>query len=79
MAKPKSLKQSIPGIRDLLKFMRPYTRQHRPLIAGSFLALFAGVLMRALEPWPLKMVIDHVILPVVPQTATGGWIASLQP
>jgi len=79
MAKLKSLKQSIPGIRDLLKFMRPYTRRHRPLIAGSFLALFAGVLMRALEPWPLKMVIDHVILPVVPQTATGDWIASLQP
>ena len=79
MAKTKSLKQSIPGIWDLLKFMRPYTRQHRPLIAGSFLALFAGVLMRALEPWPLKMVIDHVIIPIVPQTATGDWIASLQP
>jgi len=79
MAKTKSLKQSIPGIWDLLKFMRPYTRQHRPLIAGSFLALFAGVLMRALEPWPLKMVIDHVILPVAPDTATGGWIGSLQP
>ena len=79
MAKPKSIKQSIPGIWDLLKFMRPYTRQHRPLIAGSFLALFAGVLMRALEPWPLKIVIDHVILPVVPQTTTGSWISSLQP
>ena len=79
MAKNKSLKQSIPSIRDLLKFMRPYTRRHRPLIAGSFLALFAGVLMRALEPWPLKMVIDHVILPVVPKTTAGIWIGSLQP
>jgi len=79
MAKTKPLKQSIPGLWDLLKFMRPYTRRHRPLIAGSFLALFAGVLMRAFEPWPLKMVIDHVILPIVPQTATGEWIASLQP
>ena len=74
MAKNKSLKQSIPSIRDLLKFMRLYTRRHRPLIAGSFLALFAGVLMRALEPWPLKMVIDHVILPVVPKTTAGIWI-----
>ena len=79
MAKAKSLKQSIPGFWSLLKYMWPYIRRHRPLIASSFLALFAGVLMRALEPWPLKMVIDHVIIPGSTQISGGGWIDSLDP
>jgi len=79
MAKDKPLKQSIPGFWSLLKYMGPYLGQHRPLIIGSFLALFANVLMRALEPWPLKIVIDHVIVPGAAQTTGSGWIDSLQP
>jgi len=79
MAKVKPLKQSIPDFWQLLKYMRPYLRRHRPLIAGSFLALFAGVMMRALEPWPLKMVIDHVIIPGPEQVTGNGWIESLDP
>jgi ATP-binding cassette subfamily B protein len=79
MAKAKSLKQSIPGFWSLLEYMWPYIRQHRPLIASSFLALFAGVLMRALEPWPLKIVIDHVIIPGSAQVSGSGWIDSLEP
>jgi len=79
MAKVKSLKQSVPDFWDLLKYMRPYLRRHRPLIASSFLALFAGVMMRALEPWPLKMVIDHVIIPGSVQTTGNGWIDTLEP
>ncbi len=78
MAKPKPLRQSLPGFVALLSYMWPYIRQHRPLIAGSFLALFAGVLMRALEPWPLKVVIDHVIIPGADGVA-DGWIGSLEP
>ena len=79
MAKVKSLRQSVPGYWDLLKYMQPYLSQHRPLIAGSFLALFAGVMMRALEPWPLKMVIDHVIIPGSAQTTGINWISTLDP
>lgn len=79
MAKEKSLKQSIPGFWGLLKYMWPYLRQHRPLILSSFLALFAAVLMRALEPWPLKLVIDHVIIPGSEQVSANNWIDSLDP
>ena len=79
MPKVKPLRQSIPGFWSLLSYMGPYLLPHRPLIAGSFLALFAGVLMRALEPWPLKVVIDHVIVPGVAQTTGTGWISSLTP
>lgn len=64
MARPGSLKEALPGVGNLLRFMWPYVRQHKPLLAGSFMALFAGVLMRALEPWPLKYVVDYLIIPV---------------
>ena len=79
MARNKPLNQTLPGFLGILRYMSPYLRQHRPLIAGSFLALFASVLMRALEPWPLKMVIDHVIIPGSSQTLGGSWIHDLQP
>jgi len=79
MARNKPLNQTLPGFLGILRYMSPYLRQHRPLIAGSFLALFASVLMRALEPWPLKMVIDHVIIPGSSQTLGSSWIHNLQP
>ena len=79
MAKAKSLRESVPGIRDVLKYMWPYIRQHRPLIAASFTALFAGVLMRALEPWPLKILIDHVIIPNADAVSVNNWVDTLQP
>jgi ATP-binding cassette subfamily B protein len=41
--------------------------------------MFAGVLMRALEPWPLKIVIDHVIVPVSSNANESNLLASLQP
>ena len=79
MARNKPLNQTLPGFLGILRYMSPYLRPHRPLIAGSFLALFASVLMRALEPWPLKIVIDHVIIPGSSQTLGSGWINNLQP
>ena len=69
----------MPGIGRLLHHMWPYMRAYRPLLAGSFLALFAGVAMRALEPWPLKFVFDYVILPSAVQNHPSAWIQSLEP
>ena len=79
MARPKTLKQTIPGIRRLLRHMWPYIRKYRPLLAGSFLALFAGVAMRALEPWPLKFVFDYLILPSARQNHPSEWVQGLEP
>lgn len=79
MAKIKPLRQSVPGFLTLLQYMAPYLSPHRTLIAGSFLAMFAGVAMRALEPWPLKIVIDHVIIPGSPQANGSNWFDSLEP
>ena len=64
MPRPESLKEALPGLRKLHQFMRPYVRRQRAAVTGAFTALFLGVIMRALEPWPLKFIFDHVILPV---------------
>ena len=80
MAKPKNLKQSVPGVWRLLRYLSPYIQHHQSLLAGSFLALFAGVLMRALEPWPLKIVFDYVIIPIAAPSAGGAsWLDKLSP
>jgi ATP-binding cassette subfamily B protein len=41
----------------------PYLRKERRLIAVSFIALFAEVALRLLEPWPLKLLFDGVLPP----------------
>lgn len=57
---PQTIQQSLPGLWRIWRHFWPYTRQHRPLIAASFLALFSEIGFRLLEPWPLKIVFDHV-------------------
>lgn len=79
MAKPESLRDSLPGIRRLLALARPYVRKQGAALSGAFGALFLGVMMRALEPWPLKFLIDHVILPTTAVDAPSGWWADLAP
>lgn len=47
--------------RYVLRRFAPYLRRHRPLLAGSVLALLAGTGFRLLEPWPLALVIDQLV------------------
>ncbi|OGO34081.1 MAG: protein tyrosine phosphatase [Chloroflexi bacterium RBG_16_54_18] len=61
MGRSQSLKQSLPSLRRIVERFWPYIRVERRLIAGSLLALFLGVGLRLLEPWPLKFVIDRVL------------------
>jgi len=48
----------LPGLWRILRHFWPQVRQYRLLIAGSWLALFAEVGLRLLEPWPLKVIFD---------------------
>ncbi|MCB5275629.1 putative ABC transporter ATP-binding protein [Arthrobacter sp. SO5] len=48
------------GLRRSLRCVRPHLRQHRLLMTVGFVALAADVLLRLLEPWPVKIVIDAV-------------------
>lgn len=61
MGRPKTLKQSLPGLGRMCVSFWPYLRRQRLLIAGSLLALLLGVGLRLLEPWPLKLVFDRIL------------------
>ncbi|MGI5118779.1 ABC transporter ATP-binding protein [Marinactinospora thermotolerans] len=63
MARPKNLRESLPGLRRVFGHLRPHLRQERTLVAGGFIALFTEVAFRLLEPWPLKIVLDAVVRP----------------
>ena len=52
--------KTLPGFGRVVKRLWPYMRKQRALAAGSTLALLAEIGLRALEPWPLKFVFDHV-------------------
>lgn len=59
--KPKDLREAVPGLRRLLPHVRPHLRRQRTLIAGGGAAMALEVVMRLLEPWPMKFVIDGVV------------------
>ena len=63
MADKPELRSVGPSLRSIMRLLRPHLRPHRTLVAGGFVALFAEVAFRLLEPWPLKVVIDSVIAP----------------
>lgn len=52
---------AMPSLIGFARQFAPQLARQRPLIAGSFTALFAEVLFRLLEPWPLKFVIDSIV------------------
>src|SRR5260370_40733714 len=45
-------------------------RRQRGILAGSFVGLFAETFLRLLEPWPIKVVFDHII---VSKHHAHGW------
>ena len=60
-SRPETLTESLPGLRRVLRRFAPYLRPHRGMLTGATAALIAATLMRLLEPWPLKFVIDRVV------------------
>jgi ATP-binding cassette subfamily B protein len=61
MARRRTFQESLPGLRRILGHFWPALRKQRPLIACSLAALFADVILRLLEPWPLKFIFDRVL------------------
>ena len=71
MAKAASLHKLAPSLWRLMRHFWPYVRRHKLIMFGAMSALFFEVAMRILEPWPLKIIFDYLILPKE-QTAAGG-------
>jgi len=65
---PQTLASSVRRLRAILVRFRPEIRAQRALIVSSCAALVFESLLRLLEPWPLKFVIDRVIV----DTPAGG-------
>ena len=61
-------KDLLPSLWRLMRAFRPDIRPQRRLIGMAFAALTFSVLARLLEPWPIKFILDGVIVPA----ATGG-------
>lgn len=61
MSRPTTLRDSLPGLRHILVSFAPYLRRQRWTAISSIFALFVGVGLKLLEPWPLKWVFDHVL------------------
>ncbi|KOO15089.1 ABC transporter ATP-binding protein [Vibrio xuii] len=63
MARPKELKQSLPSLVRFYHYVLPYIKQKKWLVVGAFACLFGQTLLRLLEPWPLKYIIDRLASP----------------
>ena len=63
MAKRKSFRSSLPGLQKIAQRFWPHIRKQSHLLTGAFFALLAETALRLLEPWPLKLMFDRVILP----------------
>ncbi|HEV2122020.1 MAG TPA: ABC transporter ATP-binding protein [Chloroflexota bacterium] len=60
-SRPTNVAQGVAGFRRIMRQIGPRLRVHRLAIAAAMLSLVGATLMRLLEPWPLQLVVDHVI------------------
>jgi len=58
---PPKLYKPLPSTWRICRFFWPQVRQHRALILSSLAALLGEVVLRLLEPWPLKFIFDRVL------------------
>ena len=60
MARPISLRQALGGLARFVRVFAPHVRSQRAVIGGALAALIGETLLRVLEPWPLKFIIDRI-------------------
>ncbi|MGB3755994.1 MAG: ABC transporter ATP-binding protein [Rivularia sp. (in: cyanobacteria)] len=61
--KPKNIKAALPGISQILRRFAPQIKKERNLLIMSFLGLMAEIALHLLEPWPLKLIFDYILVP----------------
>lgn len=72
MSRPAKLAETLPGLSRIVRRLAPYLRGHRPVLAGSVLALILATLAKLAEPWALKFVIDSVVPTAAGEPALAG-------
>jgi ATP-binding cassette, subfamily B, bacterial len=68
-----------PHFGKVLRGLLPRLGPHGLLIGGSLGALLVEVVLRLLEPWPLKFVFDRVLVPRQGHGTSWPWIGTLEP
>jgi ATP-binding cassette subfamily B protein len=63
MKRTAPIQQVIPGLGRVVRHFWPDIRPQWPLLLVSGMALLAEVGLRVLEPWPLKVIFDYVLIP----------------
>lgn len=77
---PSALQQgrtTVAGLQRTARRFAPQIMPQTPLIVGGSAALFAEIALRLLEPWPLKLLVDYVLVPQA--GAPPGILAGLGP
>ena len=57
-ATPMPLREAVPSLWDTFRHLWPHVRRERASLVGAFASLAFGIILRLLEPWPLKLVFD---------------------
>jgi ATP-binding cassette subfamily B protein len=63
MNRSASLSKAVPGLWQFGRYFWPIIRPQWLLLTVSGLALVADVGLRVLEPWPMKVIFDYVLVP----------------
>lgn len=79
MARPKGFKQALPGLKKFLTYTAPYIREKRGVLVMAFICLFGQALLRMIEPWPLKFIIDRLVISDPSSKEHFAPLAHLQP
>ncbi|MGK7953771.1 MAG: ABC transporter ATP-binding protein [Crocosphaera sp.] len=62
MTTTQSLKSTISSLGRILARFWPYLRQEKSWLGFAMFAVTGDVVLRILEPWPLKFIFDHVLI-----------------
>jgi ATP-binding cassette, subfamily B, bacterial len=60
--RPRNLQAALPGLRRIVQRFQPQIRKQGVLLTFSSVGLFVEVFARLLEPWPLKIIFDHLLM-----------------
>ncbi|MGF1568665.1 MAG: ABC transporter ATP-binding protein [Nodosilinea sp.] len=61
--RPKTAKAAFTGLRRIMTRFWPEIRQEKFLLMLAWVGLLGEILAQLLEPWPLKLIFDHIIVP----------------
>jgi ATP-binding cassette, subfamily B, bacterial len=81
--RPKTIQSAMPGMGRIVQRFWPHIQQQSGILIVSGIGLFVEVFARLLEPWPLKVIFDSIIVPqaqgaaALPQSM--AWLGQLSP